>query len=77
MSDIVIHTVKRITTSHAAVLDDVKLIAALRALGLNIPDSATLYFSVPGGGDWSNTTINICEENPISVEWFEQSVEYE
>lgn len=48
---------------------------ALRAVlvqtGYKIPEGASIIFTVPGGGDWSHTTIDITEENPVSVRWTE------
>lgn len=34
-----------------------------------LPNDAVVEFFVPGGGDWSNTSISISEENPIHVTW--------
>lgn len=31
--------------------------------------SLRVYFAVPGGGDWSNTDIDISKEHPIYVGW--------
>lgn len=28
-----------------------------------------VFFSVPGGGDWSNTNIDICNDHPVYIEW--------
>lgn len=39
---------------------------------LNIPDSAEVEFYVPGGADWSNTSIEIDDENPVIVTWTEE-----
>ena len=30
-------------------------------------DKVDVYFRVPGGGDWSNTSIEISNEYPITV----------
>lgn len=46
--------------------------AALRALGVALPKDPVevrIYFAVPGGGDWSNTDIDIDDKNPVRVEW--------
>jgi hypothetical protein len=37
-----------------------------KALGL--PDDAELEFFVPGGGDWSNTSVSL-DSYPIYVSW--------
>lgn len=34
-----------------------------------LPKDARVYFVVPGGGDWSNTDIDIDRNHPICVEW--------
>lgn len=44
------------------------LIFALR-YSLNIPDDAKIFVKVPGGGDWSNTNLNIDDDTPLIVEW--------
>jgi hypothetical protein len=41
----------------------------------DIPDRATISFHIPGGGDWSNTSIKIDDENPIYIEWQTETVE--
>jgi hypothetical protein len=51
------------------------LLAMLASQGQQIPDAATVSFHVPGGGDWSNTSIKIDEENPIYIEWKTETVE--
>lgn len=47
----------------------------LRWTGHKIPDGAAVTFTVPGGADWSNTSIDIDADNPIRVAWQSQSVE--
>lgn len=34
-----------------------------------IPANATVTFWVPGGADWSNTSFDIDEENPVTIRW--------
>lgn len=36
----------------------------------NIPAHADVVVHVPGGGDWSNTSLNI-KDHPIEVTWEE------
>jgi len=45
-------------------------------MGLIIPERAEvrIYFEVPGGGDWSNTTIDIDDKRPVTVEWVIETV---
>lgn len=49
------------------------LLNMVRKAGHVIPDDALVEFYVPGGGDWSNTAIDIDESNPISISWRESS----
>lgn len=44
----------------------------LRLAGIVIPVNASdvcIDFRVPGGGDWSNATIDIDSDHPVRVEW--------
>ena len=47
-----------------------KVIAALREYlsHENIPEHASFYVKVPGGGDWSNTGLDI-EDETFIVRW--------
>lgn len=45
------------------------IVGLLQRAGYCVPDSATVVFDVPGGADWSNTTIDISAEHPIGVNW--------
>lgn len=50
------------------------ILELLRRAGHDVPASAAssglrIYFAVPGGGDWSNTDIDIDEKHPLYVEW--------
>lgn len=47
------------------------LIEMLEAQGHKIPAGADIYVQVPGGGDWSNTSLEVDHENPIIVTWTE------
>ncbi len=59
-----VHTVR----THRIELSGAKI---LTALGIT-HDKVAVYFRVPGGGDWSNTAIEIDSENPIVVTWKEE-----
>lgn len=54
---------------YEAELNGVDIVELLRKAGHNIPEGATVYFAVPGGGDWSNTSIDITTEHPLRIEW--------
>jgi len=47
----------------------VRMLAGLGCYTLDIPPNAEIKFLVPGGGDWSNTAIDVDDENPVWVEW--------
>ena len=36
--------------------------------GDKIPSNAFIYVAVPGGGDWSNTDLDI-NEHPVIITW--------
>lgn len=35
----------------------------------DIPVNAEIYIQIPGGGDWSNTSLDITIENPVVITW--------
>ncbi len=35
----------------------------------DIPDNAGMFVHVPGGGDWSNTDLDIEQQTPLVVQW--------
>ncbi len=51
--------------------DDKQIRRILFAAGFAVPEKCDLriYVAVPGGGDWSNTDIEINREHPLCVEW--------
>lgn len=58
-----------ITRHNRVVIDEKELREFLRTRGMALPANASIYFVVPGGGDWSNTSIDISRDHPIYVEW--------
>jgi hypothetical protein len=69
---------KRVTTrqttieEHHLEVDKALLIEALRSFGYDsIPMQAQAFVYVPGGGDWSNTRLDIGEDGDIHVCWNE------
>lgn len=64
---------------HTVRLNRKMLLDALRRHWLldDLPDDVCITVTVPGGGDWSNTTLDIDDETPICVEWSTQSTEME
>ena len=39
----------------------------------SIPRDAGVYVQVPGGGDWSNESLDIGDNCPVIVTWSERS----
>lgn len=52
-------------------LTDQDILHFLREQGAAIPPEARITVMVPGGGDWSNTALDISKETPIEIEWSE------
>jgi hypothetical protein len=67
----------RITEKFSAVLDREELLQAinneLAAQGeKRIPEDAYLFITVPGGGDWSNTQLDLAEHH-LEILWTVES----
>lgn len=68
-------SIKRTTTTSGSIeLNAADIAELLRKAGVEIPASAVtsgmrVYFAVPGGGNWSNTDVDIDDKNPVRVEW--------
>lgn len=71
-------TKKTTTVEHSVKLGAVDLFNMLRRAGVPVPvpDPATsdlrIYVRVPGGGDWSNTDLDISASNPVCIKWTER-----
>lgn len=65
-----VETVTR-TAQHSMEIDAAAMRNLLNAAGVEIPEDTEvrIYFAVPGGGDWSNTNIDIDAKHPVYVEW--------
>jgi len=55
-----------VTTVHKY---DLQINAEMIRQAFNLPDDARVYFTVPSGGGWSNSDIDIEAEHPVFVEW--------
>jgi hypothetical protein len=66
-----VETIKTVTRRYKLKLSDTDIIDLLQGKQRcqNVPDNAVVTFHVPGGGDWSNTTMEVCSANPVTVEW--------
>lgn len=70
MSAIEVKTVK-IETTHRIELNKESFLQLLLSAGCKgIPKNVAIYVLVPGGGDWSNTTLTI-DEAPVIITWSE------
>lgn len=63
----------RVTKKHHATLRGVDVLSAinqeLAAQGINrIPEDAYIFVTVPGGGDWSNTELDL-NEHEVEIKW--------
>lgn len=61
------------THTHMLRLDKEELLSALNAAGYQIPHGCEITVRVPGGGDWSNTSLDISGNSPVTITW--QTVE--
>lgn len=57
------------TIHHKVTIDRQELLKLIASLGYDIPTNAVISVCVPGGGDWSNTSLDIDKDNPIQIEW--------
>lgn len=58
-----------ISTEHVLTLNKHELLEALRDGGCSIPANCEITVRVPGGGDWSNTNLDISANSPICITW--------
>lgn len=59
-----------VETKHHLELDRPKLLTLLRQAGVTVPDNAGIFVQVPGGGDYSNCTLDI-DDAPLQLHWTE------
>lgn len=69
-------TLKEATTIKTTVRQEITMrltpdiiIRALENCGITVPDSAEITVHIPGGGDWSNTDLDISDAHPVIVSW--------
>jgi len=63
-------TIVETTTKHRLELTNVEIIEALRKDDYCIPKDANVFVRVPGGGDWSNTDLDLTDQ-PLVITWQE------
>jgi len=56
-------------TTNVAEINRMQLILMLRSQGHPVPDDADIYVRIPGGGDWSNTNLDIDADSNLFVTW--------
>lgn len=59
-----------VTRQFSMSLERAVILALIQKEFPNVPDRAKLTITVPGGGDWSNTELDL-RETTIDVEWTE------
>jgi hypothetical protein len=62
-----------VTTRHVVELGKDDVARALRSLGIKVPKDASIHVNVPGGGDWSNTELEIGQDSQLYIEYTEHS----
>ncbi len=60
-----------VTKTHTITLNREVIIDLLRKEGIEVGASVEIFVSVPGGGDWSNTDLDISASCPLIVRWTE------
>ncbi len=56
-----------VTKTHTITLNREVIIDLLRKEGIEVGASVEIFVSVPGGGDWSNTDLDISHSRPVTV----------
>lgn len=67
-------TVRTLTTKRIELTEDNLCELIRKATGDVIPDTAAIFVEVPGGGDWSNTSLDISDA-PVIIAWTEVTEE--
>lgn len=64
-------TTVRTQTDRRVELGDVQIRQMLEAQGITVPRDARITIGVPGGGNWSNTDLDVSASCPVVVSWTE------
>lgn len=71
------HTIKttvKTTSQHEIRVSRHQLVQMLQRDGLDVvPDDAAVTVRVPGGGDYSNTDLDIDQDTDIKITWQEKT----
>jgi len=69
--DIAVAQVVRTETTKRLELDGDVIRGLLASRGVDVPRDARITVTVPGGGDWSNTDLEVDARCPVVVTWTE------
>jgi hypothetical protein len=64
-------TTVRTETTRRVELGFTQIRLMLEAHGITLPAGARITVQVPGGGDWSNTELEVDDRCPVVVAWTE------
>lgn len=64
-----IKVIRNVTETLSLELSGADIIELLRCGGYRITSNASVVFSVPGGGDYSNCDVDVDAQNTITVKW--------
>lgn len=74
-SKIEVKTRKATTETHELRLTGSAIRELLANSGVHVPQGASVYVAIPGGGDWSNTDLSIEGDTAIEIRWTETTHE--
>jgi len=74
LDTVAVRTTRAVITK-TVTLDDKAIRRLVSAIVSGIPDNARVSINLPGGGDWSNCTLDVEAAHPITIEWTETEVE--
>lgn len=60
---------REVKVEHSLKLGRVNIIDILRTAGYPIPITAQVFVTVSGGGDWSNSQLDINGDHPLELCW--------
>jgi hypothetical protein len=76
MSEVITTKVVTTTVKKTVTLDRKAIQRLLAQVMSGVPVDANIYIDIPGGGDWSNTSLDISSDNPVTIEWTETTTEH-
>ena len=72
-----VRVVRETTKTQTVELAGHEILDMLRRHGIGIPEGVPVevFVCVPGGGDYSNTSLDVDEDCPVTVRWKTQETE--